>query len=59
MAIARPIRALAFVSLLLCTFALYQVLSPTGGPADRTVFAIDKDPSLDRMSIEPFQLDFH
>ena len=51
MAIARPIRVLAFTSLLLCIFVLYQVFSPAGGPpkSPGTGIAIDKDPNLERM----------
>lgn len=48
MAIARPIRALAFVSLLLCAFLLYQVFSPsTPSKTPGTGVIIDKDPNLD------------
>jgi hypothetical protein len=54
MAVAKPIRALALVTLFLITFLLYQLLSPRsqppgglGDPTDR----IAHDPNLDRMSI--------
>jgi hypothetical protein len=61
MAIARPIRALAFVSLLLCTFVLYQVFSPARGPPKSPGMGvtIDKDPNLDRKCpLNPFNWDF-
>jgi len=61
MAIARPIRALAFLSLLLCTFLLYQVFSPTGSSRSSGMgVAIDKDPNLDCMFLlTHLELGFH
>jgi mannosyltransferase len=52
MAIARPIRVLAIVAVVLWVFFLYQIFGPTRypkGPGDRvTLKNMDRDPNLDR-----------
>lgn len=50
MAVARPIRVLALVTLFLCTFLIYQTMSPISplrGPGDDYKHK-DRDPNLDR-----------
>lgn len=50
MAIARPIRMLAFLVLALCTFLIYQVTGPQRaplGPGDK-MSGVERDPNLDR-----------
>jgi hypothetical protein len=57
MAIAKPIRALLLVTVLLCTFLVYQVVKPSGGlPAkiggkDHDPWRGNfRDPNIDRMA---------
>ena len=50
MAMARPVRALLFVAVILWCFFLYQILKPTptvNGPAERYL-NFERDPNLDR-----------
>lgn len=54
MAVARPIRALGFVALLLFVFAVHQIFSSprsTLGPGDKVKKGDPNDPNLDRMYI--------
>jgi hypothetical protein len=54
MAIARPIRMLAFLVLALITFLIYQVTAPRGpplGPGDK-MSGVQRDPNLDRMRFQ-------
>jgi mannosyltransferase len=52
MAIARPVRALALLAVILWCFFVYQVLKPSPGlrgPGDRYI-NFERDPNLDRES---------
>jgi len=55
MAIARPVRALGLVALVIWVFFIWQVLKPTGskpivlGPNGETIKSFERDPNMDRM----------
>lgn len=55
MAVARPLRALMVLAVVLWCFFLYQVLKPTPmirGPGDRYM-NFERDPNLDRELLPP------